>query len=1028
MRKIIKARFVMLVIWILASVLLTVFQPDINKILRDRGQSTLSSDSSSVIADNILKKFNAGKPKGSSDIIVFYDKNKISDDEMDQIKAGVDSLKSNKSKLGINGLVDPFNIPEAKSSLISKDGTTLMVSITLDKKSRTVSEIKKEFNNKLSKVHIKHYLTGADFINDDYLRTSQSGVEKSAVLTVIFILVVLTIVFRSVVAPLISLVAVLFSYLCSMGIAAQLIDKAGFPLTSLTQMLLVLILFGIGTDYNILLFNRFKEELSHGYPIDDAIVKTYKTSGKTIGFSILTVFVAFLSLSFAKSPIYQSGVIVVIGAVMLLLEILTLTPFIMKTLGNKLFWPSKNASGHKENKLWGKTASVATNHPIISVVLILLIIVSSICFNHTKLNFDMIGELGNKYESTMGFNILSEHFGKGQAMPTTVVIEDNKALNSNQYLQIIDNVTEKIKNVKGVSKVDSATQPEGKPIDDLYVGSQTKTVTNGLSKTQDGIDQIYNGLELAQKGLTSADFSKAGEMATGTAKLQNGMSALANGLKQIQNGIGGGSGNTQSITNGISTIRINLSKMSVGVKTLADKFNQMQAGYAQMGKGYQGSEQALLGVKSSLSQMQALLTALGNDYPPCKNDSNYQKLNQTINGLSSSLSGITPEEIQTLDNNYNSVTSGFATANKSLESMSGGLSQMADGLQKLESGLDQTSSGIGTIVTNMNTVTNGLGQMVSGQQQLATGLNGISAFGNKLSDVNDGLKKISNGLGKTNDFLKELNTNKSYSIPAEALNSSAFKKALDNYLSSNKRITKMTVILKDDPYSLKAGDTTKQIKDAVASGIKGTALSNAKYGVSGPSATTADTNDILTSDLSRTSKIVIVAVFLILVIIIRSVWEPLCITAALAGAYYTAMAVINFIFINIIGYVGISSYVPFFSFIIIVSLGVDYSIFLMMRFKEYENIPPKQAIILAAKKIGGVVMSAVVILGGTFATLMPSGMVLLLELASAVIVGLIMICFVFLPIFLPAAIALPSVVKGMLSKRKKDLSMEEKDA
>lgn len=157
----------------------------------------------------------------------------------------------------------------------------------------------------------------------------------------IFILVVLVIAFKSVVTPFISLVAVAFSYLVSMGIAAQLIDKAGFPITSLTQMLLVLILFGIGTDYNILLFNRFKEELANGKSVDDSIINTYKTAGKTIAYSILTVFIAFLALVFSESPIYQSGVVVVIGVTILLIEILTLTPFIMKVLGKKIFWPSK---------------------------------------------------------------------------------------------------------------------------------------------------------------------------------------------------------------------------------------------------------------------------------------------------------------------------------------------------------------------------------------------------------------------------------------------------------------------------------------------------------------------------------------------------------------------------------------------------------------------------------------------------------------------------------------------------------------
>ncbi|MDP4107795.1 MAG: MMPL family transporter, partial [Bacillota bacterium] len=235
MRKIIKGRWAIFSIWLMATILLTVFQPDINAILRAKGQQQLSSNSPSSIAEHLLKKMDA--TKGTNDIIVFYDKNKISDTEMKKIGKAVKSISDSSSKLGISDLIDPFSMPDAKSSLISKDGTTLMVSYKLDKKSREIDVIKKELDSKLSNVPVKYYLSGEDFINNDYLKASQSGVEKSAALTVIFILVVLIIAFRSVVTPLISLVAVAFSYLCSMGIAAQLIDKAGFPITSLTQML-----------------------------------------------------------------------------------------------------------------------------------------------------------------------------------------------------------------------------------------------------------------------------------------------------------------------------------------------------------------------------------------------------------------------------------------------------------------------------------------------------------------------------------------------------------------------------------------------------------------------------------------------------------------------------------------------------------------------------------------------------------------------------------------------------------------------
>nr|WP_285842343.1 MMPL family transporter [Ureibacillus chungkukjangi] len=996
--------------------MLTIIQPDINAILRQKGQEGTSSDSPSVIAGDILAKMNT--TEGTDNLIVFYDEDKISEEEMQKIGDAVESIRSSSKELGITEMIDPFSLPDAKSSLFSEDGTTLMVSYKLDKKGREIDDIKTQFENKLDSVPVEFYLSGEDFINNDYLKASQAGVEKSAALTVIFILVVLVIAFKSVVTPFISLVAVAFSYLVSMGIAAQLIDKAGFPITSLTQMLLVLILFGIGTDYNILLFNRFKEELANGKSVDDSIINTYKTAGKTIAYSILTVFIAFLALVFSESPIYQSGVVVVIGVTILLIEILTLTPFIMKVLGKKIFWPSKNVGGHKENKFWEKTSSFGTKHPILVTVIILVLILPMILLHDEKLNFDTVGELGDSYPSSKAINLVAEHFGKGQAMPATVVIENDQPLNNNESLAIIDNITERLKALDGVKMVSSVTQPQGQPIEDFYVDSQMGSVTDGISQTKDGVDQIYSGLSEAQKGLESADFSKASQMVDGTEKLQAGVTALANGLKQIQAGIDDGTNNPQTIHNGLAAIETNLSAMSNGVAILAENYGKLQAGYSEMGTHYQDAANALLAVKGALIQMQSMTDAIGNSYEGSETDSNFQALKQTIDQLSTSLSQITPESIAVLNENYNTANAGFATANKSLASMTDGLSQMADGLKKLKNGLGQASSGIDTIVTNMNAVNTGLGEMKAGQQQLVAGLNGFGEFGDKLTDVNDGLEEISSGLDQTNGYLTQLNTNKTFFIPEEAITNEEFKKSLDAFMSEDRQITKLTVVLKDDPYSDAALATVSQINDALSNGLKGTQLSDAKSGTVGTSATTNDMNDVLSRDLNRTTVIVIIGVLLVLFLVIRSFWTPVFITASLIGAYYTAMFIINFIFLDILGYAGISSFVPFFSFIIIVALGVDYSIFLMMRFKEYPELTAKEAIVLASKHTGGVIISAVIILGGTFATLMPAGIVLLTELAIAVITGLIVLCFILLPLFVPALIALPEALKKLVSKEK----------
>jgi RND superfamily putative drug exporter len=458
--------------------------------------------------------------------------------------------------------------------------------------------------------------------------------------------------------------------------------------------------------------------------------------------------------------------------------------------------------------------------------------------------------------------------------------------------------------------------------------------------------------------------------------------------------------------------------MSGNVKTLSDGYAQMQSGYQQMGESYQGAANALLGVKTALTQMQSMITALGSSYANANSDPNYLGIKQTVNQLLSSLSQITPDGIQTLNENYNATTSGFDTANQGLSQIAAGLSQMADGLTKLKSGIDRSADGIGTIITNMNSVSTGLGQMKSGQQILANGLNGLSTFSGNLSDVNSGLQQISDGLSKTNGFLNELNANKTFFIPNEALTSPDFVKSLDNFMSKDRTITKMIVILNDDPYSAAALNTVKNINTTVSGVLKSSSLNNVQCGVSGPTANTYDLNNILSRDLNRMIIIVLLGILIILILVMRSFWKPVFITLSLVGAYYAASFVTNVIFIDLMHYSGLSSFVPFFAFIIICALGVDYSIFLMMRFKEYPELAPKEAIVTASRHIGGVVTAAVIILGGTFATLIPSGMRILFELAIYVIIGLIVLCFVMLPIFIPAMITLIESVSKISHKQK----------
>jgi RND superfamily putative drug exporter len=105
-----------------------------------------------------------------------------------------------------------------------------------------------------------------------------------------------------------------------------------------------------------------------------------------------------------------------------------------------------------------------------------------------------------------------------------------------------------------------------------------------------------------------------------------------------------------------------------------------------------------------------------------------------------------------------------------------------------------------------------------------------------------------------------------------------------------------------------------------------------------------------------------------------------------------------------LGYEGISWAVPFFGFVMLMALGIDYSIFLMDRFKEYRHLSPKEAILKAMENMGTVIMSAAVILGGTFAAMLPSGVMSLLQIATIVLCGLFLYALVMLPLFIPVMV------------------------
>ena len=134
---------------------------------------------------------------------------------------------------------------------------------------------------------------------------------------------------------------------------------------------------GLGIDYALLIVNRFREELHRGKNVEDSIVATMTSAGKTVFYSGLTVLVTLFSLTFFPLPFLKSfgyaGVSVVAIAVAGALFGL---PPILAMLGKKVDKGTvrKSAITHKDEGRWAQTARLVMKRPVAVVLLSLVIL------------------------------------------------------------------------------------------------------------------------------------------------------------------------------------------------------------------------------------------------------------------------------------------------------------------------------------------------------------------------------------------------------------------------------------------------------------------------------------------------------------------------------------------------------------------------------------------------------------------------------------------------------------------------------
>ena len=1024
MRAILKGKWFILAAWIVVIAGLFMVAPNMEALVREKGQITVPEGYSSTIAEKILKDVQSSENSGSSlqTALVFHSDKKLTKTDFANAEKAVNELDKNKDQLGISEILTHFNEAKLKDQLVSKDSKTILVSLKVNVKDREAKEISDDLYQAIDDIKLDHYYTGNWVISDDLVTNSQEGLKKTEGITVGFILIVLLLVFRSAIAPIIPLVTVGFSYLTAQSIVSLLVDKVNFPLSTFTQIFLVAVLFGIGTDYCILLLSRFKEEMAKNDSITESIMATYRTAGKTVFFSGVAVMIGFASIGFSTFKLYQSAAAVAVGVAILLMALVTIVPFFMAVLGKKLFWPSKSKLEHSESKFWGFAGKFALARPLIAFIIVGIISVPFLFTYKDQLSFNSLEEISDDFPSIKGFNIIADSFGPGEVMPTQIVIKNDDKMNTSEYISITEKISQELAKVNDVDTVRSVTRPTGETIDDLYLSKQVASLGDGIGQGNDGIKKISDGLEEAGTQMASNQpkmeeaTSGINELISGTSKLKNGMGDIQGGLTAIEKGLKSGSAGSQQIKDGMTLVKTKSAEVLAGSKQLLAGYQKASTGLATLQGNYEKVATGLATLNKSLTATNQYFANLEKQYSDIGKNQNYQAIKMTVQGSQTATKELAGG-LQKLNAGLIDAQEGIQFANSKFaeitdgqKALISGMEGLIKGISDLETGLDKLAAGQGKVIDGLPQFTGGLSGINDGQKQLLTGFQDMGGQITQLSDgltkSADGLNKVSDGLNKAQDYLSEVSKQKQtgFYIPQEVLDGKDFEQSLNAYMSNDRKVMTIDVIFNKNPYSNQAINRIPEIKQAVKRVIKDTKLENAKVAVGGVSSMHKDLDSISKADYSRTVLFMLIGISIILIILLRSLIMPLYLIGSLVLTYFTAMAISEKIFVNLLGYTGISWAVPFFAFVILVALGIDYSIFLMDRFNEYQNMPVQKAILLSMKKMGTVIISAAVILGGTFAAMMPSGVLSLVEIATILLIGLALYSLVVLPLFVPVMV------------------------
>jgi RND superfamily putative drug exporter len=444
-----RGRLVTIAIWVLLGIAGLVARAHIDDVTAAGESSFLPTKAESTRAVDALQRSYGGGEDVPVEL-VFVRKGGLTKADLNAIG----KIGQNLEKMRLTGatpVVDPFSARERGPlgdvatiahgvGPISRDGEAALVVLAIDASDRnaivTGVERIRAYLGEHRRPGLAAYVTGPGGIAADLEQVADDAGQTLLFATLSLVLILLLVVYRAPVLALLPLLAVGTAYLLATAIAYLLIEAGWIVVNSEGTLLLLVLIFGAGTDYSLLLVHRYREELGTGIEPAVALPVALRESAPAIAASGGTVIAAMLVLLVAElQSTHWLGPILAIGIAVMLAAAFTLLPALLSLLGERTFWPAQPSRGafctgevqKAPNKGWTRIAELVRRRSrliIVAVFALLALLSLGNLTHHDTIGFGQ-GET-KPTNSSRGTEALEAHFPAGLGAPLTAVVETKR--------------------------------------------------------------------------------------------------------------------------------------------------------------------------------------------------------------------------------------------------------------------------------------------------------------------------------------------------------------------------------------------------------------------------------------------------------------------------------------------------------------------------------------------------------------------------------------------------------------------------